>query len=85
MKEKNPNPNFRPPASVHIPEQARVEIPKPSQLITITVAEYHFLTKAATLLEVILADRTYGHENVVEAVRNTVEEMQRMAEAGAEE
>lgn len=83
MKEKNPNPNYRPPASVHIPE--RVEIPKPSALITITVAEYHFLTKAATLLEVILADKSYGHENVVECVRNTVEEMQRMAEAGAEQ
>lgn len=82
-ENRQPNPNYRPPASVHIPEC--VEIPQPSRLITITVAEYHFLTKAATHLEVILADKTYGHENVVEAVRNAVEDMKRMAEAGAEE
>lgn len=46
-----------------------------TEYITITVAEYHFLTKLATMLEVVLADKTYSHENVVEAVRNAVEEM----------
>lgn len=56
-----------------------------SKYITISVAEYHFLTKAATHLEVILADKTYSHENVVEAVRNAVQEMQRTAGAGAAE
>lgn len=56
---------------------------KATEYITISVAEYHFLTKAATLLEVVLADKTYNHENVVEAVRNAVQEMQRTAEAGA--
>lgn len=48
---------------------------KTTEYITITVAEYHCLTKAATLLEVILADNTYSHENVVAAVRNAVQEM----------
>lgn len=58
---------------------------KASEYITISVAEYHFLTKAATLLEVILNDKTYQHENVVAAVKNTVQEMQRTAGAGAAE
>lgn len=63
-----------------IPEQKPV-----SETITISVAEYHCLTKAATLLEVILADKTYGHSDVVEAVRKTIQDMQAAAEAGAEE
>ena len=56
-----------------------------SEYITISVAEYHCLTKAAAMLEIILADKTYSHENVVEAVRNAVKEMQRTAGAGAAE
>lgn len=56
-----------------------------SETITISVAEYHCLTKAAAMLEIILADKAYNHENVVEAVRNAVQEMQRTAEAGAAE
>ena len=59
--------------------------PRASEYITISVAEYHCLTKAAALLEVILADKTYNHENVVAAVRNAVREMQNMLEAGAEQ
>lgn len=64
----------------------RIPAQKPvSETITISVAEYHCLTKAAAMLEIILADKTYNHENVVEAVRNAVQEMQRQAEAGAEQ
>lgn len=56
-----------------------------SEHITIPVAEYHFLTKAATLLEIILADKSYDHKTVVSAVRHVVEEMVQQAEAGAAE
>ncbi len=51
------------------------------EYITITVAEYHFLTKAATLLEVITNDLTlYG--NTMEAVKATIQQMQQLAEDG---
>lgn len=56
-----------------------------SETITISVAEYHFLTKAAAFLEAILADKHYDHYNVVEAVRNAIQDMQRLAEEGAAE
>ena len=56
-----------------------------SEYITISVAEYHFLTKAATLLEAILSAEVYNPKPVVDAVRKAVEEMKRTAEAGAEE
>jgi hypothetical protein len=86
MNDRQPKPNFTPPASVHIPERAVFpEIPKPDALITITVAEYHCLTKAATMLEVILADKSYTHDHVVAAVRNAMQDMVQLAEAGAEE
>lgn len=55
-----------------------------SQYITITVAEYVCLTKAATMLEVIVNDKSFSHHATVEAVKATVRDMQRMAEAGAE-
>jgi len=58
---------------------------KTTEYITITVAEYHFLTKAAAILEVICNDQTYDHTNVVNAAKETVEAMKRPAEAGAEE
>lgn len=51
-----------------------------SQYITITVAEYVFLTKAATMLEVIVNDKSYAHHATVEAVKATVKEMQGGAE-----
>jgi hypothetical protein len=56
-----------------------------SKYITIPVAEYHFLTKAATLLEIILADKSYSPNTVVAAVRTVVQEMVQQAEAGAAE
>jgi hypothetical protein len=95
MKEpQKPNPNYAPPASVgcETPEYRRMTpppAPKPAQgateYITISVAEYHFLTKTATLLEAILNAEDYSQPHVVKAVKNTVEEMKRTAEAGAEE
>jgi len=62
-----------------------IEFPKPDALITITVAEYHCLTKAATLLEAIVNDQTYDHAAVVKAVKTTIAAMRNAAEAGAEE
>jgi hypothetical protein len=58
---------------------------KATKYITIPVAEYHFLTKAATLLEIVLADKSYDHKIVVDAVRRVVEEMVQQHEAGAAE
>lgn len=58
--------------------------PGADQYITISVAEYHCLTKAAAYLEVILNDPTYNHEAVA-AVVATIEKMHRPAEAGAAE
>ena len=55
-----------------------------TQYVTITMAEYHCLTKAAALLEVIANDPTYNHEAVA-AVVATIEKMHRPAEAGAAE
>jgi hypothetical protein len=60
------------------PEQA-------SKYIAIPVAEYHFLTKSATMLEIILADKSYSPNTVVAAVRTVVQEMVQHAEAGAAE
>lgn len=56
-----------------------------TKYITISVAEYHCLAKAATLLEIIMAAKTYSVEAVVDAVRETVKEMVQQAEAGAAE
>lgn len=58
---------------------------KTTEYITITVAEYHCLTKAAAMLEVICNASTYDCTAVVNAVRDAVEAMKRPAEAGAEE
>ena len=67
-------------------EERRIPTQKPiSETITIPVAEYHFLTKAATLLEIILADKSYSPNTVVAAVRTVVQEMVQQAEAGAAE
>lgn len=67
-------------------EERRIPNQKPiSDTITISVAEYHCLTKAATLLEIILAAKSYNVEAVVSAVRDTVQEMVQQAEAGAAE
>lgn len=58
---------------------------KTTEYITITMAEYHFLTKAATMLEVIANDSAYDHTNVVNAVKDTIEAMKRTAEVGADQ
>ncbi len=55
-----------------------------TQYITISVAEYHYLTKAAALLEVVINDPTYNHDAVA-AVSATIQDMRRTAEAGAAE
>ena len=54
------------------------------QYITITVAEYHCLTKAATLLEVVLNDSSSYH-SAIDAVKAVVADMAKTAEAGAAE
>lgn len=66
-------------------EERRIPNKYISEHITISVAEYHFLTKAATLLEAILNAEDYSQPHVIKAVKNTVEEMKRPAEAGGEE
>lgn len=85
MPPPNPNPDYVPPASVHVPERRIPAAPKPSELITISVAEYHFLTKTATMLETILNAKSYHVEAVVDSVRATIDSMTGQAEAGAEE
>lgn len=74
-------------------ELERLLAPKPSlckptgatEYITISVAEYHFLTKAAAMLEVICNAKTYDHTAAVNAVKAAIEDMRRTAEAGAAE
>ena len=67
-------------------EERRIPTHKPiSETITISVAEYHFLTKAATLLETILAAERYNPTPTVDTVRTVVQEMVQRAEAGAAE
>lgn len=59
---------------------------KTTEYITITVAEYHCLTKAAAMLEIICnAQSEYDYTAVVNAAKAAVEAMKRPAEAGAEE
>ena len=67
------------------PDLGLLEPGKATKYITIPVAEYHFLTKAATLLEIIMADKSYSPNTVVAAVRTVVQEMVQQAEAGAAE
>ena len=55
-----------------------------TQYITITVAEYHFLLKAATMLEVVANDPTYNHEAVA-AVKETMEHVLSDLKAGADQ
>lgn len=63
----------------------QLEPERATEYISISVAEYHCLTKAATMLEVILANESYSTDTVVAAVRNVVNDMKRMAEGGASE
>lgn len=55
-----------------------------TQYITISVAEYHYLTKAAALLEVVVNDPTYDNK-ALEAVQATVLQMQQLAGVGADQ
>lgn len=55
-----------------------------SEYITITVAEYVCLVKAAAMLEVVANDPTYNHDAVA-AVVATIQNLQRGVEAGAAE
>lgn len=48
---------------------------KTTEYITITVAEYHFLTKMTAILEVITNDTTYDHTTVVNAAKAAIEAM----------
>ena len=54
------------------------------EYITITVAEYVFLVKAATMLEVVNNDQTYTRDTVA-AVKSTVQAMLQPTEVGAAE
>ena len=51
----------------YMPEQLSAEV-EADKFITISVAEYHILTKAAAMLEVIISDPSYDHTTVVNAV-----------------
>lgn len=53
------------------------------QYITIPVAEYVYLHKQATMLEVILRDTTYCHDSVA-AVKDLYASMNNLGEAGAD-
>ena len=53
------------------------------QYITIPVAEYVYLTKQATMLEMIIKDQTYNRETVAAAVSLWLS-MNDLGEAGAD-
>lgn len=58
----------------------QLEPERATEYISISVAEYHCLTKAATMLEVILAADEYDAEKVVRSCRSVIEDMRRIAE-----
>lgn len=69
----------------YMPERRIPQATKASEHITISVAEYHFLTKAATLLEAVMECEGYHRDGTVRAARKILQDMKRQAEAGAEE
>lgn len=69
----------------YTPECRMPAATKASEYITISVAEYHFLTKVATLLEAIMECDGYHRDGTVLAVHKILQGMKRPAEAGAEE
>lgn len=71
--QKQPNPHFRPPASVHVD-------PAANETITIPLAEYVALNRLATLLEIILHDHTVYHD-AVGIVKNVL--IDQMAKEGS--
>lgn len=58
----------------------QMEPERATEYISISVAEYHCLTKAATMLEVILAADEYDAEKVVRSCRSVIEDMHRIVE-----
>lgn len=58
----------------------QLEPERATEYISISVAEYHCLTKAATMLEVILAADEYAAEKVVRSCRSVIEDMRRITE-----
>lgn len=58
----------------------QLEPERATEYISISVAEYHCLTKAATMLEVILAADEYAAEKVVRSCRSVIEDMHRIVE-----
>lgn len=58
----------------------QLEPERATEYISISVAEYHCLTKAATMLEVILAADEYDAEKVVRSCRSVIEDMHRIVE-----
>lgn len=63
----------------------QLEPERATEYISISVAEYHCLTKAATMLEVILAADEYATEKVVRSCRSVMEDMHRVAEGGEDQ
>jgi hypothetical protein len=57
--------------------------PAADKYITISVAEYVFLVKLATLLQVTVNDGS-TYSGTLAAVKDTIEGMQRMAEGGGD-
>lgn len=58
----------------------KLEPERTTEYISISMAEYHCLTKAATMLEVILAADEYDAEKVVRSCRPVIEDMRRIVE-----
>lgn len=59
----------------------QLEPERATEYISVSVAEYHCLTRAATMLEVILAADEYADEKVVRwSCRSIMENMRRVAE-----
>lgn len=58
----------------------QLEPERATEYISISVAEYHCLTKAATMLEVILAADEYAAEKVVRSCRSVIEDIHRIVE-----
>ena len=63
------------------PDLGLPEPDKASKYITITVAEYHCLTKAAAWLEMITHVKDYEHTVVINAVKASIEAMYEQAGA----
>ena len=82
MKKTGPyTPEYRRQRPAPTPQPAE----RASKYITISVAEYHFLIKMATLLEVIMKDTTHSVSSAVDAVKAIIKELTEPTEEGAAE